>query len=254
MDDATITESAMSHVRYLLLALQANRAPGHPRLPPELLEYVCYEFCDSHRMLDELCAAGNVRALQHWHTAYQVTDLTPVAIAGVWEHACVDGQLAVAQWLHQTFTFPHDTTQVLRYACMQGHVHMARWLHDAVGLRDNHPASLLLGACTKGHLALAQWLADAFAQRLNLAGGNHMIRFCVAEASKSGALSILQWLHQTFPQATRDSIHHDAHDLLADVCHYRLGKVVRWMHRTFGLSETHVMYKYRPFFRDACGM
>ena len=83
--------------------------------------------------------------------------------------ACMNGHLAVAQWLTDRFQLTTDDARAqnngaFRGACGHGHLEMAQWLTDRFQLTaedaraDNNYA--LRWACWNRHLAVAQWLTD----------------------------------------------------------------------------------------------
>lgn len=160
-------------VACLLLALGAQRRTKHPRLPPELLELLCYAFGDPIGSFKRLCAAGDVATLQRWHAAFGLGVYQPRLGQGALA-ACGQGHVPVMTWLYHTFGQNVVEARGAMYsACSGGHLPMVQWLNqtfpptaDLYGpyvACVNNGRQALYAACSNGHLPVAQWLIEQFA-------------------------------------------------------------------------------------------
>lgn len=242
-----------ARVGCLVLVLGAARRPDHPRLPPELLEPLCYAFCEPHTHLVRLCREGRLHALQEWHAAFGVHSPprpeepwlsaprvclhTSIEVEAV-HVACIHGHVAVAQWVYCTFGLkPVHLDACLMLVCQAGQVAAARWLHGTLGLTltpDRAYMALEL-ACHNGHLAIAHWLhAVQWLDAPEAAPGLHRTRIVSAfqAACEGHHLPIARWLRHTFQLTLVDLTRHLA-CTFQNACVNGHVDTVRWLHRAF---------------------
>lgn len=238
------------HVNCLQLVLPTNAT--HPRLPPELLERIYFEFLDPHVRLEQLCSAGALDVLRHWHHRHGLT-LTAADASRLCQAALSHDRLAVGQWLRQTFGARVDIHTCLRQACERGDLATLRWLHHtfrctAHDIRNHHNAALR-AACQHDHLAVAAWLVQTFA--LTPADGRAQNNEAFWRACEDGRLHTARWLTTTFGLSSQDARVHDNWPLRAACQHGHLA-VAQWLQRTFALTPVDGRAKNNWALHSAC--
>lgn len=120
-------------------------------------------------------------------------------------HACDNGHLAVAQFIHNLFKFTRkeaksDSNFAFRWACASGHLLIAQWLHatfeitrDELKMKSTHA---FYGACRNNKLAIIQWLYRTFHLTADDVHTLNNYPFRVAYAC--GHTHIIQWLCITY--------------------------------------------------------
>jgi hypothetical protein len=203
--------------------------------------------------------------------------------------ACLDGDLATAQWVMGKFdpaTLDRAGTMfALRGACGEGHAHVAAWLVATLGIRGadglgaDGLGAVLTSACNGGHAQVALWLVATFGvAAFNVrSDGNCALRF----VCHNGHLELAAWLTATFDisaeEIRADGVLHAActgghlvmvrwlittfslgvDDIrsqvtLSDICAEGHLGMVRWFIETFGLTADNIRAGHNAALRMAC--
>jgi hypothetical protein len=126
--------------------------------------------------------------------------------------ACRTGQLNIAKWLYLLgdVNIHALNDNAFLQACKGGHIAVVQWLYSLDADLDIHinDDQAFISVCRIGHLELAQWLYATFFDV------QHPLLFEILTeafrgASKSGHITILQWLHQ-FGDVNYDLAYHYA--------------------------------------------
>ncbi len=177
------------------------------------------------------------------------------------ESACVEGQIATAQWLVANAMPPgYDRRAVcgaVYYACTNGHLDTARRLvaHFSVTswtprLSWMTPIDMFRRTCQDGHLSTAQWLVGQFAPefRDRLIGVD-----ALRSAAQTGQLPTAQWLTAQYEIEVADVRETaDLPSVLYCTCGTGNLEFAQWLTTRFGLTRDDVFSECNSPLHTAC--
>jgi hypothetical protein len=110
-----------------------------------------------------LCVSGNLQGAQKYYQSHPNIDIAAM-YDDLFSGVCLNGYLAVAQWLHQVCPSFDDILASYEgafcCACYNGCLHVAQWLLQVcptINISAGNDCSFNL-ACVRGQLRTAQWL------------------------------------------------------------------------------------------------
>ncbi len=175
--------------------------------------------------------------------------LAEISVNELFEKACVNGNLDVAEWLRQNMRKPlHISTinYIFYQVCESGHLDVVQWLwthYSNVDIENGFE-----GACGYGHLEVIQWLYW-LKPDMDITGTDTLYMLCDNDSN----LPALQWLYAVRPEISEEFesafsfacrrgrleiarwIYDCQHEVLDDTvfleaCENRCYSIVQWIH------------------------
>lgn len=159
-----------------------------------------------------LCSTGNlIGAQEMFHLNFNIDILTNGYIFYL---ACVNGHLAVAQWLlevNPNINILAQNQKAFRYACQNGHLQVAQWLIHInpafnVFAKNSYGENVFYAVCISGQLDVAKWLFQ-ITPKIDISAHNEKV---FREVCNNNQLHIAKWLLEVKPDINISAENHEA--------------------------------------------
>lgn len=141
----------------------------------------------------DVCARGCLSDVKAYYCLHRSNINIHRGIDKIFRHACIKGNLHIAQWLHSSNKVDADTDfeYIFQEVCYCNRLNVAQWLHSLgkINVRNKDEYVFRL-ACKNGYLDLAMWLYSVDWINIHIFSEEAFIGAC-----ENNHLHVAKWLH-----------------------------------------------------------
>lgn len=193
-------------------------------------------------------------------------ELIKSKIEDLFESACKEGNLNVADWLYRTslsngaaIDIHKNDEYIFRYACNNGHKNIAEWLYELsetegtainIHIIDEAPFRY---ACENGHLEVAEWLYCLSVTKNTVINIHARDEFAFRYACYYGHKNVAEWLYSISQINSYHviDIHTHNNHAFKTACRHGYKNIAEWL---CGLDKNYIIIysdcKMIPYIQD----